>query len=244
MKNIVLKVQYDGTNFSGFQIQPNLRTIQGELEKALTKTCKEEIKIVAAGRTDVGVHALGQVINFKSNTEIDIGNFPKVVNYNLPEDISVVGAKYASENFSARFDAKAKIYRYFIYNSRYRSAVYGKYSFNYPHKLSLERMKEASEILIGTHDFTSFMGRDSDVKDAIRTLYDIKIKQNGKFFVLDFYGKSFLRNMIRIMVGSLVEIGRGKKDIDFLKNALEEKKRESAGYTAPSCGLFLMKVIY
>lgn len=244
MKNIVLKVEYDGTNYAGFQIQPKLKTIQGELEKAISKTLRQEIKIVAAGRTDVGVHALGQVINFKCNTDIDIGNLPKVVNYNLPDDISVVGAKYERENFSARFDAKAKVYRYYIYNSRYRSAIYNKYSFNYPHKLNLKRMKDASKILIGTHDFTSFMGRDSDVKDAIRTLYEINIEQNGDFFILDFYGKSFLRNMIRIMVGSLVEIGRGKKEIEFLENALKEKKRESAGYTAPSCGLFLMKVIY
>lgn len=244
MKNLALTVQYKGTNYSGFQIQPKDNSVQEELEKALTKTCKENIKLVAAGRTDQGVHALGQVINFHTKSTIDIGNFPKVVNYHLPSDISVVGARYVDEKFSARFSAKSKVYRYVVYNHRYRSAIHGEFSFNYPHPVDIERMREAVKPLIGTHDFTSFMGRKSIVKDAIRTIYSIDIERNGDFIEIIFHGKSFLKNMIRIIVGSLLEIGRGRRNINFLEMAMLREKRGTAGFTAPSSGLFLMEVRY
>lgn len=244
MKNIALTVQYKGKNYSGFQIQPRDNSIQEELEHALTKTCKETIKVVAAGRTDQGVHALGQVVSFYTNSTIDIGNFPKVVNFHLPEDISVVDAKYVDEKFSARFSAKSKVYRYVVYNNRYRSAIHGEFSFNYPHHIDVDRMKEAVKPIIGTHDFTSFMGRKSIVKDAIRTIYSIDIERQGDFIEITFHGKSFLKNMIRIIVGSLVEIGRGRRSIHFLEEAMKREKRGTAGFTAPSCGLFLIEVRY
>lgn len=244
MRNIALTIQYKGKNYSGFQIQPRDRSVQEELETALSRTCKENIKVVAAGRTDQGVHALGQVVSFHTSSTIDIGNFPKVVNFHLPEDISVVGARYVDDKFSARFSAKSKVYKYVIYNNRYRSAVHGEFSFNYPHHLDVERMREAVKPLIGTHDFTSFMGRKSIVKDAIRTIYSIEIERKGDFVEVTFHGKSFLKNMIRIIVGSLVEIGRGRRSIHFLEDAMLKEKRGTAGFTAPSCGLFLMEVKY
>lgn len=244
MKNIALTVEYIGTNYCGFQIQPNVLTVQEVLEKALEKTFKEKIEITAAGRTDAKVHAFGQVINFKVDTTVDIGNMPKVINYHLPKDISIVDAKMKEDNFSARFSAKAKIYKYCIYNNKYRSAIYGDFAYNFPHKLDIEKMKRASQCLIGTHDFTSFMGRDSEVKDAIRTIYSIDIKREGDFVEIEFYGKSFLRNMIRIIVGSLCDIGREKLPEDFLEKSLKEKDRSKAGYTAPAQGLFLMEVKY
>lgn len=244
MANILLKVEYNGKNYCGFQIQPNVLTIQELLEEALEKTFKEKIEIVGAGRTDAGVHALGQVINFHTETSVDIGNMPKVINYHLPEDISIVGAKFVSEDFSARFDAKSKIYKYVIYNNRYRSAIYGDFSYNFPHKLDEEKMQEAAKCLIGTHDFTSFMGRDSVVKDCIRTIYSIDIVRNGDFVEITFHGKSFLRNMIRIIAGSLCDIGRGKLPVEFLEKSLKEKDRTKAGFTAPPCGLFLVEVRY
>lgn len=244
MKNIALTVEYIGTKYCGFQIQPNVLTVQEALENALEKTFKEKIEITAAGRTDAKVHSFGQVINFKTKTTVDIGNMPKVINYHLPEDISIIDAKIVKEDFSARFSAKAKIYKYIIYNNRYRSAIYGNFAYNFPHELNIEKMKKASECLIGTHDFTSFMGRDSKVKDAIRTIYSIDIKKDGDFVEIVFYGKAFLRNMIRIIVGSLCDIGRGKVPVDFLEKSLEEKDRSKAGYTAPAQGLYLMKVEY
>lgn len=244
MANIALTVQYKGKHYCGFQRQPNVLSVQEVLEDALTKTLKKEISVVAAGRTDAGVHAYGQVVNFYADTTIDIGNMPKVINYHLPEDISIVEAKYVDEDFSARFDAKSKIYKYVIYNNKNRSAIYEDYSFNFPHKLDIELMKKAVVGIIGTHDFTSFMGRDSVVKDGIRTIYSIEISRNGDFVEILFHGKSFLRNMIRIIAGTLCDIGRGKLPVEFLQDSLLEKDRSKAGFTAPAKGLFLVEVRY
>ncbi len=244
MDNIALEVEYIGKNYSGFQKQPDVPTIEGELEKALYKTFNNDIKLVYAGRTDAGVHAFGQVISFYADNKIDIGNLPKVLNYHLPEDISISSAKVVPYDFHARFSAKSKVYRYIIYNNRYRSAIYGDFSYCYPHKLDENLMNEALKYIIGEHDFTSFMGRDSEVKDAIREVYSASVKRDGDFLYIDFHGKAFLRNMIRIIVGSLCDIGRGKLPIDFLKKAMDEKRRDASGYTAPASGLYLMEVKY
>lgn len=244
MRNLSLIVEYVGKNYAGFQIQNDVLTIQEVLEKALEKTFNKKIQIVAAGRTDAGVHAFGQVINFFVDTTMDIGNIPKVINMNLPDDISIVGARYVEDDFSARFSAKSKVYKYVIYNNRYRSAVYSDFSYAYPHYLDIEKMKEASKCLIGTHDFTSLMGRDSVVKDAIRTIYSVDIIREGDLVEITFHGKSFLRNMIRIIVGSLCDIGRGKKTVDFLEESIKKRDRAQAGYTAPAQGLFLVEVRY
>lgn len=244
MANIALRVQYKGKHYCGFQWQPDLPTVQQVLEEALTKTFKKEITIVAAGRTDAGVHALGQVVNFYADTTIDIGNMPKVINYHLPDDVSIVDAKFVEEGFSARFDAKSKVYKYVIYNHRNRAAVYDDYSYKFPHKLDIELMQKATEGIIGTHDFTSFMGRDSIVKDGIRTIYSIDVERKGDFVEITFHGKSFLRNMIRIIAGTLCDIGRGKLPVDFLSDSLDHKDRSKAGFTAPAKGLFLVEVKY
>lgn len=245
MVNIALKVSYKGTAYAGFQIQPDQVTVQEVLEDALSKTFKEDIKLVAAGRTDAGVHALGQVINFQvEDLKIDIGNLPKVLNYQLPGDISVVGAAIVDEDFSARFSAESKIYKYVIYNNRYRSAIFGDYSFCFPHHLDEERMRKAAGDIVGTHDFQSFMGRYAQVKDSIRTVYSVGVERKGDFIEVTFHGQAFVKNMIRILVGSLCDIGRGRLPVDFIKNAIDEKDRTKAGFTAPACGLFLMEVLY
>ncbi|WP_202903548.1 tRNA pseudouridine(38-40) synthase TruA [Neofamilia massiliensis] len=245
MINIALKVSYKGKAYAGFQIQPDQETIQGVLEDVLSQTFKEEVKVVAAGRTDAGVHALGQVINFQvTKCHIDIGNLPKVLNYKLPEDISIIGAAFVDENFSARFSAQSKIYKYVIYNNRYRSALYGDYSFCFPHYLDVDKMREAAKAIVGTHDFQSFMGRYAQVKDSIRTIYSVDIKRKGDFVEIVFHGQAFLKNMIRILVGSLCDIGRAKLAVDFIEQAIKAKDRTKAGFTAPACGLFLMEVIY
>ncbi len=241
--NIKLTVAYDGTNYNGFQIQPDVKTVEGVLNRAIEKTVKHEVKLMSAGRTDRGVHAMGQVVNFFSDTSIDIGNLPKVINYHLPEDISVVEAGYAPEDFHARFSAKGKFYRYSIYRGKYRNPMY-RNALHYPYKLNLESMKESLSCLQGEHDFKSFMGRRAVVKDTIRRIYDIDLKEKGDMLYIDFYGKSFLKNMVRIIVGTAMEIGAGRRDVDFMRRALDATNRKSAGFTAPSNGLCLMKIYY
>lgn len=242
--NILIKIIYDGTNFHGFQYQPDRRTVEGELNIGLLKTFKKEIKIYYAGRTDRGVHALGQYANFHVDTTIDIGNLPKVLNYNLPEDVSVNYAKIVPDDFHARFDAKKKKYRYVIYKSRYRNALLYNRAYEYPHEIDLERMKESVKCLLGEHDYASFMGRNAIVKDSIRSIDEIEITEDEKFIYMDFTAKSFLKNMIRIIVGTSIEIGRGIRDIDYMEKALLSKNRKKAGPTAPACGLYLMDVKY
>lgn len=244
MRNIKLIVNYNGKRYSGWQSQPGEDTVQARLERALSRTCKEVIRVVAAGRTDAGVHAFGQVVNFYSNIKIDIGNFPKVVNYHLPPDISVVSAEFVEPNFSARYSAKSKEYKYVVYNHRYRNAIYSDYSYQYPFPVDVELMQKASEILIGEHDFASFMGRKAVVKDSIREIYSIEISRNGDVVEFLFHGKSFLKNMIRIIVGTLLEIGRGRLTVDDLQMMLDSKNRALSGPTAGGNGLFLMKVHY
>ena len=242
--NILIKITYDGTNFHGFQIQPDKRTVEGELNKGLAKTLKEEVKVFYAGRTDRGVHALGQYANFYSDTTIDIGNLPKVINFNLPEDVSVVGAKCVPDDFHARYDAKLKKYRYVVHRSRYRNALLLNRAYEYPYEVDPDRMRKALSYLIGEHDFNSFMGKGAVVKDSIRTIEKIDVIEDGDFLYLDFVAKAFLKNMIRIVTGTALEIGRGQREIEYMKDALEKKKRKAAGPTAPACGLYLVDVKY
>ena len=242
--NILIKITYDGTNFHGFQIQPDERTVEGELNKGLAKTLKEEVKVFYAGRTDRGVHALGQYANFYSDTTIDIGNLPKVINFNLPEDVSVVGAKFVQDDFHARYDAKLKKYRYVVHRSRYRNALLLNRAYEYPYEVDTDRMRKALSYLIGEHDFNSFMGKGAVVKDSIRTIDKIDVIEDGDFLYLDFVAKAFLKNMIRIVTGTALEIGRGQREIEYMKDALEKKKRKAAGPTAPACGLYLVDVKY
>jgi tRNA pseudouridine38-40 synthase len=241
--NIKLTIAYDGTNYNGYQIQPDVATVEGVLKRAIEKTLKHKVKLMSAGRTDRGVHAAGQVVNFFSDTNIDIGNLPKVINYYLPEDISVVDAEYVDDEFHARFSAKAKLYSYYIYRGKHRNALY-RNCMHYPYPLDIEQMQKALDLLVGRHDFKSFMGRNAIVKDSIRELYKIEIRQRPNMLIVDFYGKSFLKNMIRIIIGTAIQIGSGKFPYTHMEEVLEKKKRKAAGPTAPSCGLILRKIYY
>ncbi|MDO5715438.1 MAG: tRNA pseudouridine(38-40) synthase TruA [Tissierellia bacterium] len=242
--NIALRLSYQGTNFHGYQIQPGLRTVEGELKEAVDRTFLQDIKLYSAGRTDRGVHAEGQVVNFQTKNSIDIGNLPKVINYHLPEDISVTGAKYVAKDFHARFSAQSKDYRYYIYNEKYPNALYRHRAYHFPHPLDVKAMEKALNLLIGEHDFKSFMGRHAIVKDTIRRIYSIEVYRQGSFIIFDFNGRSFLKNMIRIMVGTAVEIGRGHWEISHMKEGLEGRHRKYVGPTAPASGLYLMKIHY
>lgn len=242
--NIKLTISYDGIKYHGFQKQPNVITIEEELNKAIEKTVKHKVKIYGAGRTDSGVHALGQVANFYSDTNITMENLPRVINYHLPEDISVIKAEVVPDDFHARFSAKGKHYRYIVFNGKHRNALYSCRAMHYNYPIEIERMEEAFEYLIGEHDYKTFMGRYAVVKDTIRRIDKITVKRKGQLIIVDFYGKSFLKNMIRIIMGTALEIGRGRLEPISMKESLESKKRISAGPTAPSYGLYLMDIYY
>lgn len=243
--NIALQISYHGGRYHGYQIQPNLVTVEGTLKHAIDRTFLEDIKIFSGGRTDRGVHAQGQVVNFHiEDTTIDIGNLPKVINYHLPPDISVIGAKYVDEDFHARFSAQGKWYRYMIDHHKYPNALFSDRSFHFPYPLNLQAMEEAFSYVIGEHDFKSFMGRHAVVKDTIRRIDSIELKEQDNFIFIDFKAKSFLKNMVRILVGTAVEVGRGYKEPYYMKEVLEYGHRKVAGPTAPAEGLYLMEIYY
>ncbi|EFM24679.1 tRNA pseudouridine(38-40) synthase TruA [Peptoniphilus duerdenii] len=242
--NIRIKITYDGTNFYGFQKQDRGRTIEKVLTKAVENTVKHPVKLFYSGRTDSGVHAFGQYANFYTESTIDIGNLPKVINYHLPTDISVVEAKYVDDNFHSRYSAKGKFYRYIIYNNKYRNALFENRAWQYPHKIDMEILEKSLSYLVGEHDFKSFMGRYATVKDTIRIIHKIEVNKVGDVINIDFYGKSFLKNMVRIIVGTSVQISSKNKSPEITKEALVRKERISAGMTAPACGLYLMDVYF
>lgn len=244
MRNIMIEIEYDGTNYNGWQIQPNGITIQQRIMEAVKKLTKEDVVINGSGRTDAKVHAKGQVANFYTVSKIPTERLPIAINHFLPGDISILGAKEVSHDFHAQYWAKGKQYSYHIYNRPQRSSLFRNYSYHIPYPLKIDEMQEAAKPLLGTHDFRGFMSSGSSVKDTIRKITAIEIKKNEDSIWITFRGNGFLYNMVRIMVGTLVEIGSGRKSIDTVKEALEQGERKKAGHTAPPQGLFLDKVFY
>ncbi|WAW15882.1 tRNA pseudouridine(38-40) synthase TruA [Peptostreptococcus equinus] len=243
----MLVISYNGKNYAGWQKQNNQKTIQGELEYAInnifSKNSIESIDIIGSGRTDAGVHAYGQVANFKVNTTIPIDRIPEILNSKLPKDISVVGVKEVSEEFHSRYSAHKKTYKYYIYPSRTRSPFYMERSYQVKYELDFEKMEKEIKFLEGEHDFCGFMSSGSSVKTTVRTIYSADIYKEGDLFVIEVEGNGFLYNMIRIIAGTLVDIGRGKIT-ESLDKIIESKDRNRAGHTAPAQGLFLYKVDY
>lgn len=244
MKNIKLIVEYEGTNFSGWQIQPNLRTVEGELKAALDKATGEDINVIGAGRTDKKVHSLGQVVNFHTNIDIPGENYKKLMDFLLPDDISIKDSCEVDENFHSRFDAKSRQYKYLVYNRELPNAIYRNFSYHFPYYLDIEKMREASRYLIGTHDFTAFKQTENVEINPIRTIEMIEIEKNGDFFQFRIRGNAFLHNMVRIIVGTLLFIGTGKLEAEELEDILKSKDRSRAGITAGPEGLFLEEVNY
>lgn len=244
MKNIMLIVEYQGSNFSGWQRQIGERTIEEVIEKTIKKISKEDIKLIGSGRTDAKVHALGQVANFKTRSTIPASRFKYILNNNLPEDIRIRESKEVSMDFHSRFSAKAKKYKYIVYNSKMPSALYRNFSYHIPRELDIDKMRSACEEFIGTHDFASFKGRRSVVKDTIRTIYKIDISKKNDLIEITIIGKSFLKYMIRIMVGTLLEVGYGNLSRQDIREIIACKNRTKAKKTADPQGLFLMKVYY
>ncbi len=246
MRNIKLTLQYDGTNYFGWQRQKNThRTIAEIIEDSLKKILQEKIKLIAAGRTDAGVHAQAQVANFTTVSSLGTSRLSHSLNALLPEDIRVIKAKDAPLDFNSRYSAKAKTYRYTILNRHSSDVFLRRYVYHFPLSyLDVNAMRKASAILVGSHDFSSFKHTDKKKRTAIRDLKDIKVMRRGEFIYIDVTANSFLYHMVRNIAGTLIEIGKGKLPPESLQKILQAKDRKTAGPTAPACGLCLMKVKY
>lgn len=245
MRNIKVLIEYDGTNYHGFQRQTeDLPTIQQVLEETLEQLTKHPVTIIGAGRTDAGVHARGQVINFRIDCGIPLDKIPLAMNRLLPGDIVVLAAEEAQETFHAQFRAKRKVYRYHIYNSRIPSAFDRLYSYHVPHKLDLDKMRDAAEYIVGEHDFSAFKAAGAKTKTSVRTVYKLDIDDSSPHIYLTVEGNGFLYNMVRIITGTLLYVGKGKLTPEDVRRFVETGKREEAGPTVPPQGLCLMEVKY
>lgn len=245
-QNYKIIVEYDGGNYSGWQIQKNTRqTIQQKLEEALTKINKDRVQITGAGRTDAGVHAAGQSANFFLDVDIPLNKIPIALNTELPADIICKKAEKVEENFHARYDARGKKYRYRILNSNFNSVFVRNFVYNVYKKLDLELMQRAAKIFEGSHDFASFCAAGSSVESTVRKIHslDLYTANDGEIWI-DVIGNGFLYNMIRILAGTLIETGLGKRTLPELESILQSRDRNNAGFTAPAQGLTLMKVFY
>ena len=244
MRRIKIEFAYDGRNFSGFQTLKNKRTIQQTLDDALSKLFGENIKIVASGRTDAGVSALKQVAHFDTNSTIIVTNIPFAVNKLLPKDILVFSAKNVSENFHARFSAKSKTYRYLVYESKHINPVYENFMYRCDKELNLDLMITASKFLIGRHNFKAFATRDDSVKNFEREIKSILITKKDNVFSFELTGNGFLYNMVRIIVGSLLDVGTCKKSPESIREILMNQDRKNAGKLVDSKGLCLVNIDY
>ncbi|ABS33081.1 tRNA pseudouridine(38-40) synthase TruA [Clostridium botulinum] len=246
MKNIKLKLEYDGANYCGWQKQKNEKfiTLQGTLEKAISNITKEKIEVIGASRTDSGVHARGYICNFFTNTKIPPENLQKVINNILPPDIVVLSSEEASSEFHSRFCSKGKTYEYTVLNSSKPIAIGRNYIFQFKDKLNIDNMKMASRYFIGTHDFSAFKTKGSSIKTSVRTISKFEINKKGDFIKFIITGDGFLYNMVRIIVGTLIEIGLNKREPEYIKYVIKSKDRTKAGKCVPSSGLCLKEVFY
>ena len=244
MRNLRLDICYDGTKYKGFQRLPgNALTIQGKLEQVLSRLLNESIEVHGSGRTDAGTHALGQVVNFHCNSDLPCKKILAGLREYLPEDIGVYSCKNVSERFHARLNAKRKTYRYRIWNSAEPCVFDRKYIYQDADNLCLDDMREAANLLVGTHDFSAFCGNKNFKKSTIRTIESFEIVRNGNEVVFSVTGNGFLQHMVRIMVGTLLEVGKGKRSCDSIAQ-LFGAAREQSGPMVPSIGLCLMEVQY
>ena len=245
MRNIKLVIEYDGKEFNGWQKQPNKLNIQGEIERAIKQITGEEVDLTASGRTDAGVHALGQVANFKTNSDIPIEKIPIALNSNLKKSIVIKSAQEVEERFHSRLNCKRKTYRYIINNSRYGTAIYRNLETHIPTKLNIQKMQEAVKYFEGEHDFKAFKASGTSSKSSVRTIYNAKVIDAGNERIyIELTGSGFLYNMVRIISGTLVEVGLGKIEPKEIKKIIESKKRENAGKTLQPQGLYLVNVEY
>ncbi|WP_188456403.1 tRNA pseudouridine(38-40) synthase TruA [Virgibacillus oceani] len=246
MGKIKCEVSYDGTNFSGFQIQPKKRTVHGELEKALLKIHKgEHVRIHPSGRTDTGVHAKGQTIHFETPFQIPLDNWKRALNTLLPGDLYVNTVEAVPESFHARYDVIEKEYRYYVWNEKEMDVFKRNYAYQFQYPLDISVMQEACRYLEGTHDFTTFSSAKATTKGSkVRTLYQASCEKRGSEIEFIFRGSGFLYNMVRIIVGAMLDVGQGRRNPLDIAKLLEKKDRRLLGETVPPQGLYLWKVTY
>ncbi len=245
MKRIKCKVSYDGTHFSGYQVQPGARTVQGEIERVLTAMHKgNPVRITASGRTDAGVHARGQVFHFDSPLNIEPGKWKTALNAQLPADIVILDAGEAAPDFHARFNVTRKEYRYRILRSADRDVFRRHYTLYMPHDLDLAAVKSAIPYFIGTHDFTAFSSAKADVDSRVRTIYELELIEEADELIVRIAGNGFLYNMVRLIVGDLLRVGQGKLEPGDIGMMLREKERTQSGLNVSGAGLYLWDVSY
>ena len=226
MRNIKLTIEYDGKEFNGWQKQPNKLNIQGEIERAIEEITGEQVDLYGSGRTDAGVHSLGQVANFKTNSKLPIEKVAIAINSKLKKSI------------------RKKKYRYIINNSSHGSAIYRGLEYHVSQKLNADEMKKAIKFFEGEHDFKAFKSSGTSSKSSVRTIYNAELKQNGERIIIELTGNGFLYNMVRIISGTLLEVGLGNIKAEDIPNIIESKDRKMAGKTLPPHGLYLVEVMY
>ena len=241
---VLIRVSYDGTNYAGWQRQQNALAVQQVLEEALCKLTGEHITVTGSSRTDAGVHALGQCVHFDTLSRIPADKYPFALNTCLPTDIRVLAGMEISSDFHARFDAKGKCYTYRIHNAPHASALYRNLTAHVPQRLDFERMRRSLPCLLGTHDFAAFQASGGTAKTTVRTLEAVELSRNGDELTLLVKGNAFLYNMVRIIAGTLMDIGMGRIDEDAFQRALDTGDRLALGITAPASGLELTQVFY
>ncbi|MDR4503914.1 MAG: tRNA pseudouridine(38-40) synthase TruA [Candidatus Scalindua sp.] len=247
MKNIKLVIEYDGTDYAGWQRQKSDKTVQETLKRAIENAVNEEVKLIGAGRTDSGVHARGQVANFETNSTIPVTGLVQAINFFLPRDIAVKSARRVAKGFHSQYSAKSKIYRYTILNHSVRSAVNRNFCYQYCAPLNIEKIQQAAKIITGRHDFSTFKSRsrsEKTEKNAVRTVMLLEVLRKGRYIHFTIEADGFLYKMVRAIVGTLLDVGREKMSLEEFEKIVKGKNRSCAGLSAPARGLCLMRVKY
>lgn len=244
MRNIKLTIEYHGKDFNGWQKQPNQLNIQGEIERAIENITGETIELIGSGRTDAGVHALGQVANFKTTSNISIDKFAAAINSKLKKSIRVKKAEEVGERFHSRYCAHFKKYRYVINCSFTGTAIYRELEYQFPMELDVEKMKKAAKYFEGEHDFAAFKASGTSGKNSVRKIFKAEVLEREDKIWIELTGSGFLYNMVRIIAGTLLEVGIGKIKPEEIPEIIKSKDRKQAGKTLPAVGLYLVEVKY
>jgi len=243
-RNIRMVVEYDGSGFHGFQVQPRLRTVQGVLTEALQKLTREEVRVIGAGRTDAGVHALGQVVNFFTASTIPAERFAPALNGMLPPDLRVRKSEEAEPGFHARYSALGKTYCYLVYRCRQGGALMRNYALLYDGELDVSAMQEAANYALGRHSFKAFCASGSEVRSYVRNIKEFTVSEERRWLKITVTADGFLYHMVRNLAGTLLEVGKGQRRAEEMARLLQEGERSQAGATAPPQGLYLVKIEY
>ncbi len=244
MKNIAVRLMYDGTDYHGWQYQENGITVQQTVEEALSDLTGESIRVTGCSRTDSGVHALDFVMNFHTNSSIPADKFAYALNCRLKDGIAATKSWEERDDFNARFSAKGKSYVYKIWNVKIRNPFYDKYSWHFPYDLDIDKMKKATEYFVGTYDFSAFMAAGGSQKTTVRTVRECDLCENNGMIEITVTADAFLYNMVRIIVGTLTDVGLSKIEPEDITSIINSCDRKQSGVTAPPQGLFLKKVYY